>query len=201
MIGHSPSPRWLSGALLALVLLAAACRDQPEPVPEPEFEGSDWIRRPTENLPPRLSQIGAFVDLREEQPDDGVHPYEVRYPRYADDHATRRWVFLPIGTTIDSSDPDTWFFPAGALLLKTFYASASSGSGALPIETRVIYRGPSEWKAGSYRWEESGQEAVLVDGRADIELSLEGSVNSYTIPKTLSCQSCHQHADGWALGF
>ena len=42
---------------------------------------------------------------------------------------------------------------------------------------------------------------MLVDGLADIELSLPDSVTSYTIPKGLSCQSCHKHEDGWVLGF
>jgi hypothetical protein len=130
-----------------------------------------------------------------------VHPYEVRYPRYAGGHASRRWLFVPTGTTIDASEPDSWSFPPGALLLKTFYTSPSANHRGLPIETRVIYRGPSEWKVGSYRWEASGHEAVLVDGRADIALSLVDSATSYTIPKSLSCHSCHKHADGWVLGF
>jgi hypothetical protein len=201
MIGHSLSPRRPPAALLALALLAVACAAPPEPAPEPEFEGSDWIRRPTANLPPRLSQIGAFVDLEAEQPADGVHPYDVRYPRYAGSHDSRRWVFVPTGATIDGGESGRWSFPPGALLLKTFYTGSSTETPGLPIETRVIYRGPSEWKARSYRWQASGQEAVLVDGLADIELSLPDSVTSYTIPKSLSCQSCHKHEDGWVLGF
>ena len=111
MIGPGTwNPGRPTAALLALAFLAFACAGPPAPAPEPEFVGSDWIRRPTANLPPRLSQLGAFVDLEAELPADGVHPYDVRYPRYSGSHESRRWVFMPSGATIAGSD-SRWSFP------------------------------------------------------------------------------------------
>src|SRR5262245_8554853 len=42
-----------------------------------------------------------------------IHEYEPRFPLYADGATKRRWMQLPTGTQIDTSNMDRWKFPVG----------------------------------------------------------------------------------------
>src|SRR5437660_12456660 len=49
-----------------------------------------------------------------------VHEYAPQYVLWADTATKRRWIFIPPGTQIDTSDMNHWNFPAGTKIWKEF---------------------------------------------------------------------------------
>src|SRR5437763_6919526 len=60
----------------------------------------------------------------------GIAAYTPRYALWADAASKRRWIYLPPGTQIDTTDPDHWLFPTGTKIWKEFT------SGSTRVETR-----------------------------------------------------------------
>jgi glucose/arabinose dehydrogenase len=118
--------------------------------------------------------------------------YRVRYALWSNGAAKDRVIVLPVGTTVDTTDPDAWVWPDGARIYKTF------SMDGLPVETRVIEKRGESWVPGVYRWD--GSDAWLTDGwREDVTLP---SGDTYTIPSTSVCAECHESERGreWPLG-
>ncbi len=117
--------------------------------------------------------------------------YEVRYPLWSNGADKDRSIALPEGTCIDASDPDSWVFPDGTHLWKTFYYNP-----AQPIETRVLEKRDGRWVGGVYVWD--GEDAYLTDGTRQPAVSERG----YEVPSEESCARCHQATRGreWPLG-
>src|SRR4051812_26067642 len=60
-------------------------------------------------LPLELSQTGLFVPGSEALA-PGVRPYAPAFELWSDGATKRRWIWLPSGAAIDSSDVDDWKF-------------------------------------------------------------------------------------------
>ncbi len=137
-------------------------------------------------LPQRLAD---FVPLNAGTPEaEGVHAYEPRAVLYADGATKRRWVRLPAGAKIDSSDPDVWRFPVGTSFWKEF-----SIDGA-PVETRLLLKTGArddEWAAMAYVWRD-GQAIAAPDG---------AELPGHTVPSSAQCFGCHGGRPSRVLGF
>src|SRR5262245_7866666 len=68
--------------------------------------------------PQRLSETGLFADIGRETLAPGVVAYAPRFQLWSDGAEKRRWLWLPPGTRIDTSDMDSWVFPVGTKLWK-----------------------------------------------------------------------------------
>ncbi|HEY3592644.1 MAG TPA: hypothetical protein VGL13_02180, partial [Polyangiaceae bacterium] len=105
----------------------------------------------------------------------------------------RRWIVLPAGTQIDTSDMDHWVFPIGTKFWKEF-----SLDGGL-LETRLIERygtGPDDYWMGAFVWNADGTDAVLApDGQMDI------NGTQHDAPSQKDCGVCHRGDVGRILGF
>ena len=64
-------------------------------------------------LPPLLSQTGLFSDIASRTLSSGVLTYTPRYPLWSDGAGKDRFLYIPPGRPIDTSDMDRWVFPAG----------------------------------------------------------------------------------------
>jgi hypothetical protein len=160
---------------------AAATPDPPPPEPyaRPAYE--------------RLSDTGIYADLPGQRVARGFAPFEPAFALWSDGAVKSRYIGLPPGTTIDTSDLDHWIFPIGTRLVKEFRVD-----GTL-VETRLIERygeGREDYFMGAFVWLPSGDDAVLA---VDAENDVLGS--AHDVPSQKQCWSCHNGDAGRVLGF
>src|SRR5258708_1706401 len=91
------------------------------------------------NVPPLLSQTGAFSDTRNLIPAGGLIPYDIVVPFWSDGAAKSRWVAVPNGK-IKYSPTGDWTFPRGTVFVKTFElpTDAADPSVKRRLETRLL---------------------------------------------------------------
>jgi hypothetical protein len=110
---------------------------------------------------------------------------------WSDGAVKRRFISLPPGTQIDTSDMDEWTFPIGTKVWKEFTLNGQK------IETRYLHKlGDSEWAWTTYQWS--------VDQTSATELTT-GATNvngtGYEIPYLDECRTCHMGRLDFVLGF
>jgi len=141
--------------------------------------------------PQTLRETGLFTDFATEELAPGVFEYAPAYDLWADGATKRRWVFLPEGETIDSSDMDFWNLPVDTRLWKEFVVDSER------IETRLIWKkGEGDWMAKTFLWNEAQDAAEAV---ADGEPDVRGT--GYSVPTLAQCDRCHKRQPDYALGF
>lgn len=144
-------------------------------------------------LPERLSQTGLFVDGDPARVADGVQEFAPQFELWSDGAAKRRWISLPAGETIDSSDPDNWIFPVGTRLWKEFSLDG------VRLETRSLRKtgpGLDDWAVQPYVWLGDGSDAVATANGAANVLG-----TSHDVPPANACRACHGGRKSFALGF
>ncbi|MDF2693847.1 MAG: hypothetical protein K0S65_2230, partial [Labilithrix sp.] len=140
-----------------------------------------------------LSGTGLFADVRAARLAPGVAAYRPRFELWSDGATKRRWVYLPEGTRIDTSDEDAWQFPEGTKLWKEF------SRDGVRVETRLLSKvgpAPSDWLAVSYVWRADGTDAVMTPA---------GQSNArdtpHDVPAARDCMGCHGGIASRVLGF
>ncbi len=116
--------------------------------------------------------------------DPGIH-------LWSDGAAKKRWMYLPPGTQIDTSDMNEWVFPVGTKFWKEFRL------GGARIETRLLWKkSASQWVRTTYVWSQDESSATeLLTGQLNVADA------GYEIPTQDDCTTCHEgHVDG-VLGF
>ncbi|HTV19542.1 MAG TPA: hypothetical protein VMG12_12740 [Polyangiaceae bacterium] len=144
-------------------------------------------------LPERLSQTGLFDPANPAAIASGVIAYEPAFALWSDGADKRRWVALPEGARIDSSDADAWLFPAGTKFWKEFSRDGRR------IETRLLFKhGPREhdWAGAAYVWNDDQNEAYL----APAGLRDAGG-SGHDVPSAADCGGCHGGRRSHVLGF
>jgi hypothetical protein len=143
-------------------------------------------------LPERLSQTGLFVAGPDRIALD-VLGYEPAFALWSDGADKRRWLALPSGARIDTSDPDAWAFPVGTKFWKEF---ARDGRR---IETRLLVKrgeAQGDWAGAAYVWSEDQRDAFLApDGVPDAHGS------GHDVPSAADCGGCHGGRRSYVLGF
>jgi hypothetical protein len=149
--------------------------------------------------PPMLSETGLFTGRDEEGNlilAEGVREFEPRYWLWSDGSDKYRYVYLPPGTQIDTSDPDHWVLPAGTKLWKSFVI------GGQLVETRLTERtgdGPSDYVFATYYWASAdAEDAIKMDYE---ELLINAAGTTHDIPNGIMCERCHGALQERALGF
>jgi mono/diheme cytochrome c family protein len=119
----------------------------------------------------------------------GVVPYTPRYPLWSDGADKDRYLYLPEGAQIDTTNANRWAFPLGTRFYKTFSRDGRK------LETRVFEKikaeaGYDSWTAVSYAWTEKQRSAVVADaaGAKDV------LGTKHDIPSQANCKSCHNQA-------
>lgn len=153
--------------------------------------GAGGDTTPVEDGPPRwLSETGLYaadgVTLAE-----GVELFTPRFPLWTDGAAKRRWIWLPPGTRIDTTDPDRWQFPEGTRLWKEFTRDD------VRVETRLLERRPGgSWWMVAYQWN-----AEQTDAEARPAGVQNASGTDHDIPSSEDCRGCHVQSAARVLGF
>lgn len=189
-------------ALLFTWFLAACADDRPQPA---YF---------AEDNPQRLSEWGAVVvDGAELTLGEGVLPYSLNNPLFTDYAHKLRTIWVS-GAPAPLNADDTFDFPVGTVITKTFYYPSETGrvlkardrgsvnaATGLPlgshrlIETRVLVRREDGWQPVSYVWNDEQTEAYLKRTGAIVPLTLDGGGAStdfaYVVPNENQCAACH----------
>ena len=156
----------------------------------PDASAPDAMAMPdsgSDDGPPRLSDQGLYADIATKTLAADVVEYAPTYPLWADGADKRRWIKLPPGTRIDTSDMDHWVFPPGTKFFKQF-----SLNGTL-LETRLIMPGGT---MEAFVWAADGSDAYLMpDGAQDV------LGTDHDVPSTVQCHLCHDGEPGSILGF
>lgn len=144
-------------------------------------------------LPVRLSDTGLYADLAADVVAPGVLPYRPQFELWSDGATKRRWISLPPGTRIDTTDMDNWRFPEGTKVWKEF------SRDDIRIETRLLQRtgpGQGDWVTLAYLWNASDSEAFAVpDGVEDARGT------THDVPASNECMGCHGGRTARVLGF
>jgi len=135
------------------------------------------------NGPAVLSQSGLYSDIGTRTIAPDVIEYTPRWSLWSDGAEKRRWIQVPKGQQIDTSNIEQWSFPIGTKLWKEFKV------GTTIVETRFLWKQGNDWTQwwmGAYRWR--------VDG-SDADYEKLGEANAlgtdHDVPSQLDCTRCH----------
>lgn len=151
---------------------------------------------PEPNQPPDLlSCTGLYSDIAAKTLATGVREFAPAVPLWSDGTVKKRWIYLPPGTKIDISDPDSWRFPLGTKFFKEFVWEGKR------VETRLFWKvgdeNPlSDWVRTAYKWNDAETEATRSGGEMVVVAG-----HNYEIPTTTQCDQCHKGRVDRALGF
>jgi len=197
-------------ALLALVSLLSACG------------GEDaGVRFFAEGQPKALSEWRTLkVEDGRLSLNEGVVPYDLNTPLFSDYAHKLRTVWMPKGKSASYAAQNSFAFPVGTIISKTFYyplpgdgkwdgksVARTVGNDDLQnetldlskvrlIETRLLVRREGGWEAMPYVWNEAQTEATLKRAGELISLELvdgDGGREAvdYQVPDQNQCASCH----------
>ena len=146
-----------------------------------------------QQLPQKLSETGLFAPGQTDQLADGVRAFKPQFELWSDGAVKRRWLSLPAGQRIDTSDMDNWAFPVGTQLWKEFVVDG------VRVETRLLRKtgsGSEDWSTLAYVWEPDGSDAVATPN---------GKTNAvgtaHDVPAAGECLACHGGRKSFVLGF
>lgn len=150
-----------------------------------------------------------------------VTPYDLNTPLFSDYAHKLRTVWVPEGETAHFQPTETFDFPVGTIISKTFYYPRSTGgqlsdntvlrradktaqflnasfdlNSVRLVETRLLVHRKDGWAALPYVWNEEQTDAVL-KRTGDIQsLKLVGDDGkaepfAYVVPNANQCAGCH----------
>lgn len=185
-----------SGAVCALLATAACSGGASSDSPVADDAGSEEARRPqlpTDDdsgvVPPTgpmlLSETGLYSDFAARTLSPALFAYAPRYEFWVDGGKKTRFLYLPPGTKIDTSNIDSFVFPVGTKAFKELRYD-----GKL-IETRLLMKvregtGNGAWWEVAYVWKADGSDAVATPLGQDNALG-----TTHRIPKQTDCGNCH----------
>jgi hypothetical protein len=144
----------------------------------------------------QISQTGLYDDIASKRMAANLIGFTPGNVLWSDGATKRRFIVLPPGKTIDTSDMNHWRFPVGTRFFKEF-----SRDGKL-LETRLIYRRAEtgdpekDYWAGAFAWRDDESDAdFVIDGKQDVRGT------DHDIPAQTRCFSCHLGEPGRILGF
>jgi Fe-S cluster biogenesis protein NfuA len=158
----------------------------------PDPDGPPVDTAPDPDAPPDVNPLATIVgtglctDEACTQLDPDVKEYEPKFPLYDDGADKRRWILLPPGTQIDTTNMDRWVFPVGTKLWKEFSKNGTR------VETRFITKvledddAINAWLFTTYVWNQTQDLSMQVNmGAAD------ANGTTHDVPSRGQCKDCH----------
>ena len=152
--------------------------------------------------PPSLLSAYRFFRFTDGRFDynDRVVPYALTTPLFSDFAAKARAIYVPPGETIAFTPQGVLDLPVGSAVIKTFLVVddlTDPESEVTIVETRVLIRGPEDWRPYPYIWRPDGSDADLVlGGRTATYTFVDpyGAMRTaqYLIPSRNQCFECHE---------
>jgi hypothetical protein len=186
--------RSLSAAAVSLTLVLSGCGGS---------GGGGGLPAATPTPPPngeRLSTTGLYSAISTKTVASGVRHWTPQYPLWSDGGAKNRWILLPAGAAIDTTDMDRWVFPVGTKIWKEFSYVGRR------VETRLIEKvsagaSPASWSYKSFRWLSDETDAVLASADGVVDASPTSFATTHDIPAVSQCLGCHTRGGDGVLGF
>jgi hypothetical protein len=141
-------------------------------------------------LPERLSQTGLYAPGSTTTIASDVRSFRPRFELWSDGASKQRFIQLPAGAQIDTSDMDAWQFPVDTKLWKEFTRQG------VRVETRLLQRLPSGWIGLSYLWQADGSDALAAPFGA-----IDALGTPHDVPASNECDACHAGRSSHVLGF
>ncbi|HEY8038922.1 MAG TPA: hypothetical protein VIF15_03980 [Polyangiaceae bacterium] len=148
--------------------------------------------------PTDLSCTGLYADFASKTVASDVQAYVPGLALWSDGALKARWIYLPPGQKIDTSNMDGWTFPVGTKIWKEFSLPLADASPPTRIETRLLWKqAAGTWVRTTYRWSADGDAYAteLTFGE------LDAGGTGYEVPPGSLCNSCHDGARDGVLGF
>ncbi|TMM55901.1 T9SS type A sorting domain-containing protein [Maribacter algarum] len=167
------------------------------------------------NTPQLLSETGAFSDLINLTPTDGLIPYDLVESFWSDGAIKKRWMAIPndgshntAAEKIAYSDVDDWNFPIGSVIVKHFELPINENNPSITkrLETRFsIKASDGNFYFVTYKWNDQQTDAELLTSGLDESIDItkaNGSTTTQTwsYPSTIDCVTCHNPTTGGTLG-
>jgi len=178
------TPRRALSLVLALSLTLGCSRywvcDEPNPAQQAA-------------LPAQLSETGLYASSARDELAPGVREFRPQFPLWSDGAAKRRFIRLPAGARIDTSNMDSWRFPIGTELWKEFSVAGTR------VETRFLRKigdGDDDWSAIAYVWSADGTDALAAPTGA-----VDARGTAHDVPSAGECRACHGGRKSFVLGF
>jgi hypothetical protein len=148
----------------------------------PPDAGDCTAENATLGAPLDLQCTGLYSNFATRTIATGVVAYDPGLTLWADGATVARYILLPSGQKIDTTDMNEWTFPVGTKVWQEFSLSGTR------VETRWYWkRGPGDWVRGPYVWS--------ADGVSSAQYTTTGVVNvggsSYDVPPVADCDTCH----------
>ena len=107
--------------------------------------------------PTDLRCTGLYSDWDSKTVATDLTQYDPGLHLWSDGADKLRWIYLPPGQKIDTSDMDEWTFPVGTKVFKEFRIALGDASTETRIETRLLWKqAPGTWYRTTYRWTSDG---------------------------------------------
>lgn len=146
--------------------------------------------------PSRLAETGLYAGGRIDAIDPRNRAYLPQYPLWTDGAAKARWIYLPPGAAIDTTDPNDWGFPVGTKFWKEFRFDGRK------VETRFLWRASADrWVFATYLWNEEGTDALLAPDGGARNVYQFAPGRGHDVPSRADCRACHGERRPGPLGF
>lgn len=187
-----PLNRHITGALVAVFAASAvSCSSSSSGSSVPDNGIDSACVLPDTGLPTDVFCTGLYLHRDSSQYVAAVMPYTPGVVLWSDGAEKHRYLLLPPGTQIDTSDMDAWKFPVGTKVWKEFKVD-----GVL-VETRHLWkRSDTTWEVGTYIWND-GATAGTLNTQAPKGVFLP---SGYEIPTRKDCDKCHHGGSDQVLG-
>ncbi len=158
-------------------------------------------------IPAHLSQTGAFKDVRNLVPADGLMPYDLRVAFWSDGASKLRWVAVP-KEKIGFAPTGEWTWPAGTVFVKTFEMTMDAAHPDVKrrLETRLLVRDDAGGVYGVvYKWRSDNSDADLLSSSLEEPLSIHTAPGTtqpqvWHYPSRAECLQCHNEKARGVLG-
>ena len=182
---HARSIGWVQ--MIALIAGGGAHLSCSSSAAPPPFEAS--CVAPASGLPTDVFCTGLYVNHDVTHYASTAMPYTPGVVLWSDGAEKHRYLYLPPGSAIDTSNLDAWKFPIGTKAWKEFKVD-----GVL-VETRLFWkRTDTSWDSGTYVWDATGNAALNTSPKGIVLPS------GYEIPTQKDCDKCHHGGSDKLLG-
>ena len=166
-------------------------------------------------FPKLLSETGLFESTRDHKPAPGLIPYSVNAPLWSDAAHKERFIAIPGNRKVQYVNDETWRFPEGSVLVKTFSIDMEEGDPASRrrLETRLLTlqsgpQGREQWVGYTYIWNDEQTDAkllgkdVLRETYTIRDAGAPGGTREKTwyYPSRTDCMICHNEKARFVLG-
>jgi uncharacterized repeat protein (TIGR03806 family) len=160
---------------------------------------------PTQPFCELLSSYRFFTgDGSDQQPNGSVLPYDLNTPLFSDYAVKHRFVWMPEGVSASYHASESFSFPVGAVLIKTFaFPVRQSDDSVIErlIETRLLVRRATGWEPITYLWNAEQTEARrrIIGARVPITFATDDGTDrslEFHVPNTNQCKECHDEHNG-----